>query len=176
MTQTLQFLSQMVTWNIADSEHNDMSVVAGDDAYKPEENDQPVLLTQAELNDLTRDLILSKESAQLLGSHLKQKHSLTPGTTFYWYRDSERELRSFFTFQDKLSLVNCYNFAGLIKSMGLEYDAMEWKPFIDSSSVSLKAVLLRNGNRFSSIPTEHSVQMKETHNIMDHLLPVVNYQ
>ena len=30
-----------------------MTVVAGDDAYKPEEDDQPVLLTQAILNDLT---------------------------------------------------------------------------------------------------------------------------
>lgn len=61
----------------SDSEH---SVVAGDDAYKPEEYDQPV---QAELNDLTQDLNLSKESAQLLGSCLKEKHLLAPETTFY---------------------------------------------------------------------------------------------
>ena len=60
-----------------------MLVVAGDDAYKPEEDDFPVPLTQAELNNLTRDLNLSNESAQLLGSHLKEKHLLAPGTTFY---------------------------------------------------------------------------------------------
>ena len=47
--------------------------------------------------------------------------------------------------------------------------------------------MLRNGNFFlthpievsnsrSSIPIVHSVQMKETHNIMNHLLPAVNYQ
>ena len=47
----------------SNSEHSDMTVVAGDNAYKPEEDDQPVPLTQAELNDLTRDLNLSKESA-----------------------------------------------------------------------------------------------------------------
>ena len=77
----------------SDSKHSDMTVVAGDDAYKPEEDNQPVLLVQVELNNLTWDLNLSKESAQLLGSYFKEKHLLTPGTTFYWYQDSERELR-----------------------------------------------------------------------------------
>ena len=37
-----------------------MSVVAGDDANKPEQDDKPVPLTQAELNNLTRDLNFSK--------------------------------------------------------------------------------------------------------------------
>ena len=37
----------------SDSKHSDMTVVAGDDTYKPEEDGQPVPLTQAELNDLT---------------------------------------------------------------------------------------------------------------------------
>ena len=72
-----------------------MTVVAGNDACKPEEDDQPVPVTQAELDDLTRDLNLSKESVQLQGSGLKEKHLLAPGTTFYWYRDRERELRVF---------------------------------------------------------------------------------
>ena len=45
----------------SDYEHSDMTVVGGDDAHKPEENDQTVSLTQAELNNQTRDLNLSKE-------------------------------------------------------------------------------------------------------------------
>ena len=92
-----------------------MTVVAGDDIYKPEEDNQPVPLTQAELNDLTRDQNLSKESAQLLGSHLKEKYLLTLGTMFYWYQNCEREPRQFFKFQDKSSLVYCNNIAGLIR-------------------------------------------------------------
>ena len=71
-----------------DSEHSDMTVVAGDDAYELDEDNQPVPLTQAEFNDQTRDLNLSRESAQLLGSRLNEKHLLAPGTTFNWYRDS----------------------------------------------------------------------------------------
>ena len=47
----------------SDSEHSDMTVVAGHDSYKLEEDHLPVPLTQAELNDLIQDLNLSKESA-----------------------------------------------------------------------------------------------------------------
>ncbi|KAK3869726.1 hypothetical protein Pcinc_024954 [Petrolisthes cinctipes] len=59
-------------------------------AYKPVDDDQPMPLIQAELNDRTRDLNLSKESAQLLGSRIRKKCLLAP-ETFYWYRDRERE-------------------------------------------------------------------------------------
>ena len=40
----------------SDSEHSVMSVVAGDDAYKLEEDGKPASLKKAELNDLTQDL------------------------------------------------------------------------------------------------------------------------
>ena len=63
-----------------------MTVVAVDDTYKPEEDNQPVLLTQA-----GHDLNLSQESAQLLSSCLKEKLLLAPGTMFYWYQDWEKE-------------------------------------------------------------------------------------
>ena len=54
-----------------------------DEEYMSEENDRPVPLTQADLNDLT-DL---NDSAQLLGSRLRENNLLAPGTTFYWYRE-----------------------------------------------------------------------------------------
>ena len=69
----------------SDSELSDMTVLAGDNAYKQEEDDQPVPLTHAELNDLIQDLNLSNESSQLLGSCLEEKYLLVSGTTFYWY-------------------------------------------------------------------------------------------
>ena len=82
------------------SEYSDMTVVAGNEVYQPKNDDQPVPLTQAELNNLTRDLNLSKESAQLLGSRLIEKHLLVLGTMFYWHRDRERESGQFFPFKD----------------------------------------------------------------------------
>ena len=54
----------------SDSKSSDMTGTAECGAYKPEVDDRLVPLTQAELDDLTRDLKLSKESAQLLGSRL----------------------------------------------------------------------------------------------------------
>ena len=50
------------------SESSDMTDTAECVWYK--EDEQPVSLTQADFSNLTRDLNLSTESAQLLGSHL----------------------------------------------------------------------------------------------------------
>ena len=60
-------------------------------------------------------------------------------------------------------------------TQGLDYINIEWRCFINSSSRSLKAVLLHNGNKYSSITNGHSVQMKETHDNMDQLLSALNY-
>ena len=119
---------------------------------------------------------LSKESAQLLGSRLREKHLLAPGTTFYWYQEREREFRYLFTFDIASSLVYCNNVAGLTEFLGPKYEVIEWRLFIDSSNRSLKAVLLNNGNKFSLIPAGHSVEMKESHKSMDLLLSARNYQ
>ena len=73
----------------SDSNHSDMTILTGDYVYKPKEDDQPLHFTKAKLHNLTWDLNLSKESAQLLGSSLKEKHQLAPGTTFYLSQDCE---------------------------------------------------------------------------------------
>ncbi|KMQ88541.1 hypothetical protein RF55_11953 [Lasius niger] len=50
----------------------------------------PQLIDQAALNDLIRDLDLSKEKAELLGSRLQERNLLQTGTTTYWYRFCEK--------------------------------------------------------------------------------------
>ena len=67
----------------AKSEVVHVSVSADCDA---DDQTQLMPFSQGELNDLTRDLNLSKEFAQLLGSHLREKRLLAPTTTLYWYR------------------------------------------------------------------------------------------
>ena len=47
--------------------------------------------------------------------------------------------------------------------------------FIDSSKLSLKAVLLNNGNIKPSIPLGHSVAMKETYENISVILKAVHY-
>jgi hypothetical protein len=155
------------------SSTDDSDTVASTTSFMNE--NQPMPLTQAELNDLTRDLCLSKECSQLLGSRLREKHLLAPETTFYWYREREKEFRQYFTKNDEVSLVYSNNINGLIAALGVDYDPEQWRLFIDSSCRSLKAVLLHNGNRVASVPVGHSVQMSENYNNMDLLLRSLNY-
>ena len=50
----------------------------------------------------------------------------------------------------------------LIKfSLGLQRDPNEWRLCIDSSNVTLKAVILRNGNKFPSEHLAPAANMKE---------------
>ncbi len=70
----------------------------------------------------------------------------------------------------------CKDVSGLIAASGVAYQPAEWRLFIDSSSRSLKAVLLHNGNKIACIPVGHSVQMSETYNNMELLLNALDYK
>ena len=102
-----------------------------DEDYTIEHDISPKLMLQEDLDDLVRDLNLPKESAELLGSRLQERNFLAPGTTFAWYRHREQEFVRFFSFQS--SLVYCDNVEGLVSHMGKEYNAADWRLFIDSS-------------------------------------------
>ena len=95
----------------------------------PDEN-KPVSLSQAQLNDLTRDLGLSKRVFPLLGSRLDESRLLASGTTYFCYRKRDEEFRKFFSLH-----------GGLVKALGLIYNPVEWRLFIELSRKNLKAVL-----------------------------------
>ena len=59
--------------------------------------------------------------------------------------------------------------------MGITYADSDWILFIDSSNKILKAVLLYNGNRVSSIPVGYSISISENYNNMIVLLDSLNY-
>lgn len=111
---------------------------------------------QTELNDLTRDLGLPKDAAELLGSKLSERNMLVPGTSFCCYRNREKDFIPHFADQDP---VYCKDIPELVKMYKIEYDATEWRLFIDSSKRSLKAVLLHNGNQYASLPISHQKWM-----------------
>jgi hypothetical protein len=144
-----------------------------DEDFRGVHEHSPKLFEQEGLDDLVRDLNLSKQAAELLGSRLRERNLLAPDTTFYWYRHREREFIEFFILTD--SLVYCHNVKGLVAQMGCTYDSSEWRLFIDSSKRSLKAVLLHNGNQLASLPLAHSISMKETYDNMRILLSALNY-
>ena len=126
-----------------------------------------------ELNDLVRDLGLSKQHAQLLGSRLQEWNLLAKDTKLSVFRKRNDKLTRYFTMEN--SVCACKNVNGLIDELNIEYNPEEWRLFIDSSKLSLKAVLLHNGNTKPSIPVAHSVAMKETYENMPVILKAVNY-
>ena len=69
----------------------------------------------------------------------------------------------------------CNNVSGLFYSIGIPCIRSEWRLFIDSSSKSLKAVLIHNGNKYPSLPLAHSVHLKETYEKVKTVLNVLKY-
>lgn len=130
-------------------------------------------ITQNELSDLIRDLDLSKNKAEILASRLQQWNLLQENVKISVYRDRHKDLTQFFAM--KSDLVFCHEINGLMNSLNIEYKPEEWRLFIDASKLSLKAVLLHNGNELPSIPVGYAVGMKESYVNMQLLLDSINY-
>ena len=133
----------------------------------------PHRITQEELNDLVRDLDLPKNKAELLGSRLQQWNLLEKDVTITSYRKRHQELEPFF--RKEGDLVFCSDIEGLMNALKIKHDPQEWRLFVDSSKLSLKAVLLHNGNSLPSIPVAHAVHMKETYDNLKQLLNSIEY-
>ena len=117
-------------------------------------------LSQGQLNDLVRDLNLSKESSGLLASSLDEHHVLDSGTKITLYRNRDDLLLRFFTTKD--DFVFCNNIPGLLAEKGLsKYNSDEWRLFIYSSNSNSKCMPLHKGNKFACVPIAHSVVVKE---------------
>ena len=125
----------------------------------------PHFPNQNELDDLTRDLGLTKAKAEIFSSSLKEWNSLAPLCKISKPRKQHMTFANFYAMcsdSDHPSHCYCTDIQGLFQEIGIAYSALNWHLFIDSSKQSLK-VLLHNGNVYSSILIAHSTQMKEDH-------------
>ena len=137
-------------------------------------DDAPHPFSQMELNDLVRDLSLSKSSAELLASRLKEKNLLTDSARITFYRNRHQEYLCFFT--EEKDLVYCTDIGLLLHKLGVpQYEPKDWRLFIDSSKRSLKCVLLHNGNQFASVPLAHSTTLKEKYEAVKYVLEKIRY-
>lgn len=134
---------------------------------------QPHLISRAELNDLIRDLNLSKSQSELLASRLKGWNLLQSDVNITFFRKRHIELTQYFL--QKGDLVYCSDINNLFDALGHKHDPGNWRLFIDSSKLSLKAVLLHNGNKYPSVPIAHAVYMKESYENMRTLLECIRY-
>src|SRR5215469_12926628 len=116
---------------------------------------------------------LTKSNAELLTSRLKQWNLLDESVQVADQRKRHGTFASFFSNRD--GLCYCHNVTGLFLAIDIVFNPQEWRLFIDSSSRSLKAVLLHNGNKYQSIPLAHSVHLKEDYNNVKTLLEMLKY-
>lgn len=131
----------------------------GDDSWVADFSAEPHFPNQDEVNDLIRDLGLTKTNSEILMSRLKEWNLLESSCRVSSNRKRHKEFSSSYQMAEQLCF--CADINGLFENMGIEHIPTEWRLFIDSSKNSLKGVLLHNGNIFPSIPVAHSAHMKE---------------
>ncbi len=117
---------------------------------------------------------LTKNSAELLASRLKEKNLLENGVRIIFHRSRHEEFLSFFSKGEEL--VYCRDVSGLLNKLGIEeYKPEEWRLFIDNSKRSLKCVLLHNGNLYDSVPLAHSTTLKKKYEEIKLVLEKILY-
>jgi hypothetical protein len=72
--------------------------------------------------------------------------------------------------------VFCNGICSIMEALGHQHNTPEWRLFTDVSKVSLKAVLLHNGNKYPSVPLAHAVNVKESYESMKLLLEKIQYE
>jgi len=77
------------------------------------------------------------------------------------YRKRHEDLVQFFKMET--GLVACTDIDGLMQMRNINHNPLDWRLFIDSTQLSLKAVLLHNGNTLPSISVGHLVPNKESY-------------
>jgi len=82
-------------------------------------SNEPHLLTQGDLNDIVRDLNLSKKQAELLGSRLKGLNLLRQDTKVCFYRGRHEEFKDFFSQED--GVVFCNDVCSVMEVLGHEF-------------------------------------------------------
>ena len=103
----------------------------------------PCYPNQEDINDLIRDLSLTKSNAeQLLISRLKQWDLIDDNVRINSQRKRHCGFTMFNTFKDRLCC--CHDIQGFFQAKRIPCNHSEWRLFIGSSSRSLKDVLLRN--------------------------------
>ncbi|KAK7792840.1 hypothetical protein R5R35_004415 [Gryllus longicercus] len=70
----------------------------------------------------------------------------------------------------------CNDIDGLFFALGYPHIPSEWRLFIDSSTQSLKGVLLHIGNEQPSVPIVYGTGLKEDFDTMKLILELVNYE
>jgi hypothetical protein len=114
--------------NVGDeSENSSLQPHTEEIYFEPHQYDRPIdKFTQSKLNGLIRELQLTKEKSELLGSRLREKNMLASGVKFYRYRPREKEFRKYYAQEDQF--VFCTDIRNLLHQLGeKEHDPSTWR-------------------------------------------------
>jgi hypothetical protein len=89
------------------------------------------------------------------------------------YRKRQEHLVHFFKMER--GLVACNDIDCLMQTLNINHNPLDWRLFLDSSQLSLKVLLLHNGNTLPSIPVGHSVHNNKSCENLKILMEGINY-
>lgn len=137
----------------------------------------PHLITQSDFNDLKRDSNISTRSAEIIGSRLQQWNLVAPDfrVTSAQKRQIAADFDDCFSLHEEKNIAYCHDVNGLFSAIGHPHVPKEWRFFIDSSTESLKGVLLHNGNSYPSVPIVYGSSAKEDYATIKLILELINY-
>jgi hypothetical protein len=87
-------------------------------------------ITQQELNNIIRNLDLPESKAELLGSRLQQWNILEENLRISVYRKRHKDLVQFFNMER--GLVACTDIDGVMQTLNINDNPLDWQLFIDS--------------------------------------------
>ena len=117
-----------------------------------EPNDSPHFPNQQELDDLLRDLGLTKSNAELLTSRLKEWNLLDPSCRTSKNRKRHETFACFYVVSELLCY--CHDVRALVDDICIVHNPEEWRLFIDSSKRSFapkrKSIFFDSSSSFRS--------------------------
>ena len=141
--------------------------------YGLQSQSKPISFSQKALNDLCRDLYLTKDKSELLASRIKERNLLKKGVKKILCRKRAQNLHVLFIVKDDLCF--CNDIAKLFEQLEIPYDITNSQIFGDASKKSIKAVLLHNDNMLPSVPITYSATMKQSYENLKTMLTSVQH-
>lgn len=140
-----------------------------------DENDAPQPLTQNEMDFIVAKLGLSLRESGMFTSFLKHRKLTQQNVDSTSCLRRQHDFQKFFTVDDANTFTYCNDIAGLVSELGMDYNADEWRLFIDGSTTSLKAVLLHRTNKNPYIPLGLGTNMKEAYKTLGQIMEKIKY-
>ena len=131
--------------------------------FEPDHTKKVTLFHQKDLNDLARDLDITKEKSEILASRLQKCNLLASGVKVTEYCQRSQHLAGFYSTEGELCY--CNDIPELFYTLKLDYNSSDWRLFINASKESIKAVLLHIGNILPSIPVAYLTTLKEKYEV-----------